>query len=90
MINSKGKRQLVTLLCGVCSVCHGLFAIPFDVIGWLCCVIVALSQFLPYYLFCSMVNSQVLILDLEKIIPVQTTLFIPTLDTTTKFVIMTI
>ena len=37
-----------SLVCVTCSVCHGLFALPLGLIGWLCSVTVALPGHLLY------------------------------------------
>ena len=39
----------VSLVYGLCTLCHDLFAPPLGVIGRLCSVIVALSVHLLYY-----------------------------------------
>ena len=40
---------IFSLVCGLCTVFHGLFVPPFDVIGMLCSVIVAVSRHLMHY-----------------------------------------
>ena len=47
----------LSLVCGVCTVCHGLFTFPLGVIGRLCSVIVALSGHLLYYSRTSMART---------------------------------
>ena len=48
MIALWGKRELtdlfVFLVCGLCTVCLGKFALLLCDIGWLCYVIIALSD----------------------------------------------
>ena len=46
-----------TLVCGLCAICCGLFALPFGVIGRLCSVIVALPGHL-YYILWSLARVQ--------------------------------
>ena len=46
-----GKRELAALfssVCGMCTVCHGLFALPLGVICRLCSVIVAIPGHVLY------------------------------------------
>ena len=40
----------LSMICGMCTVCHGLFALPRGVIDRLYCVFVALSGHLLFYL----------------------------------------
>ena len=45
-----------SLVCGLYTVCHGLFALPLDVIGRLWSVILALPGNFLYYYYCSQVT----------------------------------
>ena len=47
-ITSMGKRELVTLVLGIYTVCHALFALLVGVIGKLCSMVVALPLDLYY------------------------------------------
>ena len=50
MITLSGKRKLADLLFfGLCTVRHGLFALPLNLYGRLYSVIVAFSGYLLYY-----------------------------------------
>ena len=51
-----------SLICGVCTICQHIIALPFGVIGRLCSVIIALPGNLLSY-FCYKINVQTIALE---------------------------